>query len=592
MKRFWNSDEPKPDSVKAAGPDEPTPAPPQPVAGKTAVTHQPPPIANETGITVGIELEFLVPYHFVIPDEQTPLDKEIIAKGKAVDFNEMEHWPENLNQEDIVQLEIGKVLKKHGFPVLDGDENVKYCKWQVSYDSTINNLLPKEESKALDWHGIELISPILDADTAETTIQNVMNCIKGAFHVHINPSCGLHVHLGVGAGERIPTDVLRRFGALIWAAEPLMASLHPPERALNEQTRSIRLESRLARGYTKENVIPDGKVHPITPPGRLESRWQRVLDQNVEESYGVPWDDRQAIARHELYVHQEGDKLRERPEPIMKGIFPAALHLLQCDTSRQVAWLLACVSDDPNPFKPSLRGNFAFNNYLAPHNECPTVEVRLAAGSFDPDWVAAWTTICTKLFQFAKDKSDKYTLCLLEHMNDKNPTIIDLLRNKWIGCPKSYVHAAWDRHFRAKTTGWYESDIYNKDLPVKEEKKEAEFNQVKGETDDGRGMGPSALASSASHCAQQAWQQHRETEGAVVASPSAHILPFRERESPLHSPSRPAHISDAKDTPGSGPRATPGAVVESAQSDIPGDSRRTVQIPRLPVKPRGPFGRS
>lgn len=218
-----------------------------------------------------------------------------------------------------------------------------------------------------------------------------MACVKENFHIHINPSCGFHVHLGVGARERIPTEVLRRFGALVWAAEPLLASLHPPERALSKWAPSVRLTSHLAKGATKTTAMSMrsygrpflrsedcDKNDPHTPTSPLSEDDQNLLSppsQDYNSSLapypGEPWNNLAAISRHEAYVLNEDDdededededddededeneedgpepgpapsspSNYEAPNPLMKGVFPAALHLLQCETSCQVARLL------------------------------------------------------------------------------------------------------------------------------------------------------------------------------------------------------------------------------------------------------------
>lgn len=56
----------------------------------------------------------------------------------------------------------------------------------------------------------------------------------------MNQSCGFHVHVGAGKDKRIDPRTLRRFGALIWAASPLLSQLHAPDRAVHEWSQNVR----------------------------------------------------------------------------------------------------------------------------------------------------------------------------------------------------------------------------------------------------------------------------------------------------------------------------------------------------------------
>ncbi|XDG06245.1 hypothetical protein ABKA04_005860 [Annulohypoxylon sp. FPYF3050] len=62
-----------------------------------------------------------------------------------------------------------------------------------------------------------------------------------------NQTCGFHVHVGDGP-ELMPLEHTRRVAGLLWAADPLLACVHPPHRRNNYYCQSIRERSNLAHG--------------------------------------------------------------------------------------------------------------------------------------------------------------------------------------------------------------------------------------------------------------------------------------------------------------------------------------------------------
>lgn len=118
------------------------------------------------------------------------------------------------------------------------------------------------------------------------------------------------------------------------------------------------------------------------------------------------------------------------------------------------------------------RANFNFNSYLRHgSSSLPTVEVRLAAGTFDANWVVAWTSICASILQYAKDRTDADVIRLLKLLDDKEFTILPFLEAIGLRLIPLWVTVS-NRLIEVKVNGWYDSDIYNnlKDIHNKDVK--------------------------------------------------------------------------------------------------------------------------
>ncbi|KAI1089813.1 hypothetical protein F5B19DRAFT_465612 [Rostrohypoxylon terebratum] len=95
---------------------------------------------------------------------------------------------------------------------------------------------------------MEIVSPVERASAeAFGLIRRVLDIIKSKYRITVNQSCGFHVHVGDGL-KLMPLDHVRRVSGLLWAADPLLACIHPPYRRSNYYCQSIRERSSLARG--------------------------------------------------------------------------------------------------------------------------------------------------------------------------------------------------------------------------------------------------------------------------------------------------------------------------------------------------------
>lgn len=159
-----------------------------------------------------------------------------------------------------IKREIERVLKSHGLPTEAAAVNT-------------NDTSPSQETLDVfsffdvhdDWSidtpepylaSVEISTPVL-ADTARSSemLRYVVNLLTSSFLMTVNPSCGLHVHVGQGE-DGFSYDALRRITSLLWAADPFLRMLHPPWRAVSAHCAGIRDFSRLARGVEEGDQPP------------------------------------------------------------------------------------------------------------------------------------------------------------------------------------------------------------------------------------------------------------------------------------------------------------------------------------------------
>ncbi|RYO90940.1 hypothetical protein DL764_008350 [Monosporascus ibericus] len=129
-------------------------------------------------------------------------------------------------------------------------------KWHVAMDYSV--VVDPPLRALYNWQDVEIRTPAFRADgdggEAHAEIAYVLDLLRARYRLHLNTSTGFHVHVGNGA-DWFPAAHLRRLGALLWAADPLLSRLHPPWRRVGEYGNSIRYESALAcRGRRAEDA--------------------------------------------------------------------------------------------------------------------------------------------------------------------------------------------------------------------------------------------------------------------------------------------------------------------------------------------------
>ncbi|KAI1374365.1 hypothetical protein F4677DRAFT_425893 [Hypoxylon crocopeplum] len=122
-----------------------------------------------------------------------------------------------------------------------GRKRNQYDAWALKYDSSIS-----PDRKLYKFFSVEITSPAERAlPAAFYAVHYALNLLNSRYRTSVNSSCGMHVHVGDGV-EPMPIEHLRRVMGLFFAADPLLACLHPPERRLNYYSASIRERSRMA----------------------------------------------------------------------------------------------------------------------------------------------------------------------------------------------------------------------------------------------------------------------------------------------------------------------------------------------------------
>lgn len=171
-------------------------------------------------LTFGVELEFIVRY-----DPEIYKDYLLAMKANPRDNPRLEYGI-------LVSKEMIKLLNENGFPT-NSHTCIDFSKWTVETDDSI---CPDDYRP--NWYGIELKTPALVwSRTALEQVERVVNLLVSKFELHVNDSCGLHVHVG-NEDRGFSMRTLKNFCSLITVFEPQLDSLHAPDRLQNQYAKS------------------------------------------------------------------------------------------------------------------------------------------------------------------------------------------------------------------------------------------------------------------------------------------------------------------------------------------------------------------
>lgn len=251
-------------------------------------------------VSFGVEIEFLVAAQKII--RQRPSNRNFDPENFNLDLGDNtvheQFTPDpdpNLGLPPIFPgtdheaiKRIADCLLDHGIPVNVPDHasqpsdfgkkrtqtgaNASNC-WTVGTDPTV----VEHQVGGYGWQGVEISSPASYAyDEAFEMIEIVTNLIKANFRTRVNPSCGLHVHVGNGL-QRLDFRATRNYAALLWSAEPLLSTLHYADRAVTNWSNSIRRTSKceLARGRGAEDAYAEALEDPRWP-ARYQCRARKL----------------------------------------------------------------------------------------------------------------------------------------------------------------------------------------------------------------------------------------------------------------------------------------------------------------------------
>ncbi|KAI0444259.1 putative amidoligase enzyme-domain-containing protein [Xylaria telfairii] len=192
----------------------------------------------------------------------------------------------------------------------------KYREWSVDSDSS---LLPTRGDlyNKYTWVEVEVVSPVqYGSPKGFEAVNLAISLITSRFRCHVNRSCGVHVHVGLGA-DRISLEQLKRFATLSYAVEPLLYTLQHPEREINMNCKTLRYFSNLAHSSAElDNAVPhnnpefrDEKFHCITHLGQERRHGEErllVREMNNSQAYVDAFLETRQAGHYEPFT-QPGD---------------------------------------------------------------------------------------------------------------------------------------------------------------------------------------------------------------------------------------------------------------------------------------------
>ncbi|KAI2640796.1 putative amidoligase enzyme-domain-containing protein [Hypomontagnella submonticulosa] len=207
---------------------------------------------NPPRLTFGVEFEFLVAY--LVHTKPDPLESvEDLPPVNRTPVDMFELAPTLIYKQLVSLLEdhsINSNTEESGIEVSEFknkyDEAAfgEYTQWRVKWDASIQ----EDDRETFDYVGIELVTPVLlDTPVSFETIDYVRELIMKTFRVRVNPSCGLHVHVG-NRTERFPLESAKRIASLVWATEHLLVTLNSPDRQVHWYTQTLRNWSNISNG--------------------------------------------------------------------------------------------------------------------------------------------------------------------------------------------------------------------------------------------------------------------------------------------------------------------------------------------------------
>lgn len=128
--------------------------------------------------------------------------------------------------------------------------------WDVDQDPTVvaTSLQNFHTRLPLRFASIEIKTPVeWENPQSFEVVRFAVNLLASKFRILLNPSMGLHVHIGNGP-TWMPLHWVKRMAILYWAADRLLATLNPPTRSHNYYCPGIRDYSMLAGDWHKEKM--------------------------------------------------------------------------------------------------------------------------------------------------------------------------------------------------------------------------------------------------------------------------------------------------------------------------------------------------
>ncbi|KAI0483048.1 hypothetical protein GGR56DRAFT_686205 [Xylariaceae sp. FL0804] len=253
-----------------------------------------------TRLSYGIELEFLVAYlPSSAPDPDASMAKALppLLRIDAPSTFEAEHRARLHIREALDDLGLRvshPQVRSLGFEHLVAHRRETLCCWDVGTDLSVRDRACNNGTTGAGgymWAGVELRSPASwDEPRAYDEVRQVLHALRGRYRLRVNPTCGFHVHVGIGQAL-FDGRTIGRAAAFLWAADPLLSRLHAPWRRVAEHSASVRLDSKLAVGDSPFLLMP----RPFKTPA-LDQLWSdpprpvegQPSSKAPREQYGQP----------------------------------------------------------------------------------------------------------------------------------------------------------------------------------------------------------------------------------------------------------------------------------------------------------------
>jgi Putative amidoligase enzyme len=344
-----------------------------------------PQITMTAGLTFGVELEFLVA---TLPDDEPnpcPQDPKQVHG----------FYGEGEGSNPRLQNAIVRALQGVGLPAFQQDtvvvEPERDGRWLVTTDITVFGLV---EDSRYSWEPIEVQSPPYPVcrESLEK-IKLACQTLTSNFHLVVNSTCGLHVHIGV-SDFGIPVHIVRKLIAFLYCFEPQINAIHPQHRHQLHYTLTLRNNT------------------------TLEAQYYRKEGRKMSSKLVIAW----ILSAPSLPVLIDGLQMSSGGTSAyyMGNLLPPKLLL---DTARITAW----EGEQPVQWKKR------------------TIEFRQHEGTLDSDSVAAWVMTVAGLVEYAQNVDDTALeellaqhLALERNGNEGSYGIVQLLKDIGLENPAAF----------------------------------------------------------------------------------------------------------------------------------------------------------
>ncbi|KAI1767853.1 hypothetical protein GGR53DRAFT_479898 [Hypoxylon sp. FL1150] len=276
------------------------------------------------------------------------------------------------------------------------------------------------------WQGVELISPILNADgDGFYEVLQVVEFLRNNFWIDTPEKAGFHIHVGNGKAS-FERYSLRRIASLLYLADPVLAQSHPKHRRWgNMWAPSNRAFSRVSFGMKARHTQyrpPDPNETDDTPPRQpWWSRWSNPpgtygerRDWAVERAARAdefpprpnspvyPSEVRQLSAAVQFSMLRDRDEYGITHDPAdlrpRVSMQDAVDELIASPTRDILAQLLSVTTLPPGMYRPA----YNFDGYFNLGDRAKrTIEFRQQAATIDAAAVICYTCIALRLCEFA-----------------------------------------------------------------------------------------------------------------------------------------------------------------------------------------------